>query len=85
MKVKLADLPASWRALAARVNDGGSPTLLVDCAEELELALEEHAREPLPLERVAVSLMAKIAGMCAETHRTCNCAERLRESVRACS
>lgn len=36
------ELPDEWRDRARTVNDPSSPTLLVDCAEELEAALEEE-------------------------------------------
>lgn len=36
---RVSALPSQWRDQARSVNDGGSPTLLVDCAEELETAL----------------------------------------------
>lgn len=39
MLATVSILPEQWRELAMRCNDNSSPTLLVDCAEELEAAL----------------------------------------------
>lgn len=86
----LEDLPKKWRDRAMSVNDPSSPTLLVDCAADLDRALEVEAevedsaqqllaRKQYQLARVAVELRHLVTGK----NRTCSCPERVLEVMKA--